>query len=308
MAGVRRAHSARRPAAPRGPRGPRRARPRRHALGRPHLRGRRPPGRRRAVAACPTPPSPTGRPSPSIPSAVRSAADGPVGRRRRPWKCATAIRCRGAGLARFEGCACRSPTFKGSFITSPSSPASWSTACCRCWSRAASRRRPSKRDNQLPPPGIHRLRRPGSASELLDLRDYLPGDPPKNHRLEGVGPPRPPRHQGVRERGAGPLHPVRGRLPFRPRAVGPRQGARPARRDRRRRPPGQRRRARPDRPVPLRRPRVEDDPPRPQPRPRHAGACKPWPTPPPSPPPRPAPTPTTSSPSPTPSPGKSTRT
>ena len=36
-----------------------------------------------------------------------------------------------------------------------------------------------KRHNLLPPPGIHRLRRPGSGSELLDLRDYLPGDPPK---------------------------------------------------------------------------------------------------------------------------------
>jgi uncharacterized protein (DUF58 family) len=37
----------------------------------------------------------------------------------------------------------------------------------------------SKRYNLLPPPGIHRLPRPGSGSELLDLRDYLPGDPPK---------------------------------------------------------------------------------------------------------------------------------
>jgi uncharacterized protein (DUF58 family) len=36
-----------------------------------------------------------------------------------------------------------------------------------------------KRFNLLPPPGVHRLRRPGSGSELLDLRDYLPGDPPK---------------------------------------------------------------------------------------------------------------------------------
>ena len=36
-----------------------------------------------------------------------------------------------------------------------------------------------KRHNQLMPPGIHRFRRPGSGSELLDLRDYLPGDPPK---------------------------------------------------------------------------------------------------------------------------------
>ncbi|HKB40876.1 MAG TPA: DUF58 domain-containing protein, partial [Gemmataceae bacterium] len=37
----------------------------------------------------------------------------------------------------------------------------------------------SKRHNLLPPPGINRLRRPGTGSELLDLRDYLPGDPPK---------------------------------------------------------------------------------------------------------------------------------
>src|SRR5262249_3487199 len=37
----------------------------------------------------------------------------------------------------------------------------------------------SKQHNLLPPPGIHRLRRSGSGSELLDLRDYLPGDPPK---------------------------------------------------------------------------------------------------------------------------------
>jgi uncharacterized protein (DUF58 family) len=36
-----------------------------------------------------------------------------------------------------------------------------------------------KRFNMLPPPGVHRLRRPGSGDELHDLRDYQPGDPPK---------------------------------------------------------------------------------------------------------------------------------
>src|SRR5439155_4713729 len=36
-----------------------------------------------------------------------------------------------------------------------------------------------KRHNLLPPPGVHRLHRAGTGSELLDLRDYLPGDPPK---------------------------------------------------------------------------------------------------------------------------------
>ncbi len=36
-----------------------------------------------------------------------------------------------------------------------------------------------KRHNLLPHLGTHRHLRPGSGSELLDLRDYLPGDPPK---------------------------------------------------------------------------------------------------------------------------------
>jgi uncharacterized protein (DUF58 family) len=42
-----------------------------------------------------------------------------------------------------------------------------------------SRRRTVKRFNALPPPGVHRLKRAGSGDELLDLRDYAPGDPPK---------------------------------------------------------------------------------------------------------------------------------
>src|SRR5581483_3809763 len=36
-----------------------------------------------------------------------------------------------------------------------------------------------KQHNALPLMGKHRHPRPGSGSELLDLRDYLPGDPPK---------------------------------------------------------------------------------------------------------------------------------
>ncbi len=36
-----------------------------------------------------------------------------------------------------------------------------------------------KRVNALPPPGLYRLRRPGGGGELLDLRDYRSGDPPK---------------------------------------------------------------------------------------------------------------------------------
>ncbi len=41
------------------------------------------------------------------------------------------------------------------------------------------RQRTGKRQNSLVPPGIHRWRRSGTGSELLDLRDYRPGDSPK---------------------------------------------------------------------------------------------------------------------------------
>lgn len=44
---------------------------------------------------------------------------------------------------------------------------------------AEGKRRSAKRHNIFPPPGLHRLKQPGGGTELLDLRDYLPGDPPK---------------------------------------------------------------------------------------------------------------------------------
>jgi uncharacterized protein (DUF58 family) len=89
------------------------------------------------------------------------------------------IRCGSAGMARFEGVRLQAADRQGFFYhvhflhavvvlpilplltTRPSQPAS------------------VKRHNLLLPPGIHRFRRPGSGSELFDLRDYLPGDPPK---------------------------------------------------------------------------------------------------------------------------------
>ena len=38
----------------------------------------------------------------------------------------------------------------------------------------------TKRINAMPPPGIHRLLQPGIGAELLELREYAPGDPPKS--------------------------------------------------------------------------------------------------------------------------------
>ena len=41
-------------------------------------------------------------------------------------------------------------------------------------------RQMTKQVNSLPPPGIHRIQRAGMGSELLELREYTPGDPPKS--------------------------------------------------------------------------------------------------------------------------------
>jgi uncharacterized protein (DUF58 family) len=106
------------------------------------------------------------------------AAEGPV-MPGRPASLHYRIRCVTAGLARFEGVRVRVADPQGlfyhaAFVRAP--------AVFRVLPVLAGRRATltsTKRVNQLPPPGVHRLHRPGSGSELLDLRDYLPGDPPK---------------------------------------------------------------------------------------------------------------------------------
>jgi uncharacterized protein (DUF58 family) len=90
-----------------------------------------------------------------------------------------AITCPAAGLARFEGLrvemADHQGMFAGSFflrqaVQTPILPAV-----------VVPRGGPplTKESNAMPPPGTHRLLRAGSGSELLDLRDYQPGDPPR---------------------------------------------------------------------------------------------------------------------------------
>ncbi len=89
------------------------------------------------------------------------------------------VRCPAAGLARFEGMSVQTADVQGlfyhaAFVRAP--------VVLRVLPVLVDRRATlasTKRVNELLPPGIHRLRRPGSGSELLDLRDYLPGDPPK---------------------------------------------------------------------------------------------------------------------------------
>ena len=99
--------------------------------------------------------------------------------RRRAGGALLASAAAGRAWRALKGCACKSPTSRASSTTPPSSAASCVYRVLPVLVEGGDRRRRLKRDNQLPPPGIHRLRRPGSGSELLDLRDYLPGDPPK---------------------------------------------------------------------------------------------------------------------------------
>ncbi|HUR55468.1 MAG TPA: DUF58 domain-containing protein, partial [Gemmataceae bacterium] len=89
------------------------------------------------------------------------------------------LRCPSPGILRFEGVKVRVADLHGFFYhrTFLRDPAEYYVL--PPLSDDEGKQRADKRFNTLPPPGIHRFRRPGSGSELLDLRDYRPGDPPK---------------------------------------------------------------------------------------------------------------------------------
>ena len=89
------------------------------------------------------------------------------------------VRCGAAGVARFEGVRVRVADLQGFFYHAAFARDVQSFRVLPVLVTRKGGPAAIKRFNQLPPPGVHRLRRPGSGSELLDLRDYLPGDPPK---------------------------------------------------------------------------------------------------------------------------------
>jgi uncharacterized protein (DUF58 family) len=89
------------------------------------------------------------------------------------------IRCPAAGLARFEGVRLQTADFQGFFYREAFLRAPLALRVLPVLATGPGATATTKRHNLLLPPGIHRLRRPGSGSELLDLRDYREGDPPK---------------------------------------------------------------------------------------------------------------------------------
>jgi uncharacterized protein (DUF58 family) len=89
------------------------------------------------------------------------------------------VHCPAPGALRFEGARVQIADIQGFFCVETFVRRPMVLAVLPKLVDADARQRATKRFNLLPPPGIHRLRRPGSGSELLDLRDYRPGDPPK---------------------------------------------------------------------------------------------------------------------------------
>lgn len=89
------------------------------------------------------------------------------------------LRCPAAGVLRFEGVKVRVADLNGFFYRRVFLRDPVEFLVLPPLVNDEGRQRANKRFNNLPPPGIHRLRRPGSGDELLDLRDYRPGDPPK---------------------------------------------------------------------------------------------------------------------------------
>ena len=85
----------------------------------------------------------------------------------------------GPGVLRFEGATIRAGSELAAFASRVvlRDAAEWYVLPRP--GRAGSPVRTIKRHNTMPPPGAHRLRRAGSGDELLDLRDYRPGDEPK---------------------------------------------------------------------------------------------------------------------------------
>jgi uncharacterized protein (DUF58 family) len=85
---------------------------------------------------------------------------------------------RAPGVLRFEGIQARLADLQGFFTCAAflREPRSYRVLPGMI---AAARTTRLKKYNVLPLVGTHRHVRPGTGSELLDLRDYLPGDPPK---------------------------------------------------------------------------------------------------------------------------------
>ena len=89
------------------------------------------------------------------------------------------IECKSAGWLRFEGVKLHLADLQGFFTVPAFVHDLREYRALPAVAVQASHTSFVKQHNVLPLLGTHRHARPGGSSELLDLRDYLPGDPPK---------------------------------------------------------------------------------------------------------------------------------
>jgi uncharacterized protein (DUF58 family) len=111
-------------------------------------------------------------------TAGETESDGELGADR-PLSLSYHLRCLTVGRVRFEGLGLQLADLQGFFYHRTFLPGVTIYRVLPPLADTEGHAPTVKRHNLLPSPGIHRFRRPGTGSELLDLRDYLPGDPPK---------------------------------------------------------------------------------------------------------------------------------
>jgi uncharacterized protein (DUF58 family) len=104
--------------------------------------------------------------------------DGTLGKES-PLTLTYSIFCAAPGRLRFEGVKIEFSDLQGFFVFSTFVQAPSEHRVLPALAVEASMASFVKHHNVLPLLGTHRHARPGGSSELLDLRDYMPGDPPK---------------------------------------------------------------------------------------------------------------------------------
>lgn len=90
-----------------------------------------------------------------------------------------ALECKSAGWLRFDGVKVQFADFQGLFTFATFVHDRRAYRVLPKFALRAAHASFVKKHNVLPLLGTHRHARPGGSSELLDLRDYLPGDPPR---------------------------------------------------------------------------------------------------------------------------------
>jgi uncharacterized protein (DUF58 family) len=118
------------------------------------------------------------RVAPTLQSAGETSAVG-VLNRKQPLTVAYEVTCHAPGRARFDGVGVQVADLQGFFHYRFFVRALYEYRVLPAFADSRGHIPATKRHNLLPLLGIHAHRRPGTGSELLDLRDYLPGDPPK---------------------------------------------------------------------------------------------------------------------------------